>query len=95
MDKPVKAIMSETLLKWVAGLMLSMLVAGGALYGKWIEDSIVNASREAILATQRVVESNQNLDIINAKVDIILDHDGLTYNGPPYRRLPSKPDQVQ
>lgn len=82
---------SDSLMKWVIGLMLSFIIAGGALYGKWITDSIHNDEQNIANIMHRETLRDENIDILNSKIDLILNHANIEYNGPPYRavELPS------
>lgn len=78
---------SDKLLKWVIGLMLSAIIAGGGLYGKWITDSIHEDEKSISRIVQRESLRDENLDILNSKIDIILSHYDLVYNGPEYKHI--------
>jgi hypothetical protein len=78
---------SDKLLKWIIGLMLSCIIAGGGLYGKWITDSIHQDETSISRIVQRETLRDENLDILNSKIDLILNHSNLEYNGPTYKHI--------
>ncbi len=83
-DKEINFSVSDSLLKWLIGLILTALVAGGSLYGKWIDDNINRVQDNIAITNLHQIEQRQNLDIVNAKIDILLQANHLQYNGPKY-----------
>lgn len=79
---------SDKALKWVVGLMLSVMITGGTLYGNWITESIHTNEDRTAKIIQREILRDQNLDILNSKIDVILNHYNIEYNGPTYKPAP-------
>jgi len=84
---------SDKLLKWIIGMMLSLLICGAGLYGKWITDSIHVHDTAIAHINQRETLRDENLDILNSKIDLILNHSNLEYNGPGYKHIESPDPQ--
>lgn len=76
---------NRTLITWGLGILASILLAGGTLYGKWINDSIVEGRHKTEAVEQKQNDIIYNLDILNAKMDLVLSQLNLTYNGPKYQ----------
>jgi hypothetical protein len=78
--------MNETL-KWSIGLCISIVIAGATLYAHWINDSVETGQKVANDLVRIQHDTQQNLDILNAKVDLILQLNKINYNGPKYRSI--------
>lgn len=78
---------NDKVMKWVIGLLLSVILAGGTLYGKWITDSIHSHDLIITQSIQRESQRDENIDILNSKLDVIMHFYGLQYNGPAFKRV--------
>ena len=77
---------NDKAMKWLIGLLLTALIGIGSFYGKWINDSIHSSDSRMLQMTRREALRDENLDILDSKIDVILHYHGLQYNGPAYKK---------
>lgn len=86
---------NDKAMKWLVGVLLSALIGVGSFYGKWINDSIHNNDLKMSQVVQREALRDENLDILDSKIDVILHYHGLQYNGPAYKKYELVPDPAK
>lgn len=86
---------NDKAVKWLIGILLSALIGVGSFYGKWINDSIRNNEQSISRVEHREALRDENLDILDSKIDVILHYHGLQYNGPAYKKYELVPNPTQ
>lgn len=75
--EPIHNKASEPAVRWLAGIIIAILITAASAYGAWVNSSITQLNT-----------AKQNLQfhvsIIDAKIDLLLRERGLKYNGPEY-----------
>ena len=82
---------SFSLTNWALTGLLSLALATGGWYAKWINDSFTTTRSDIQSIMLKRLDDQHNLDILNAKVDLILEYNGLKYNGPKFSPVIPKP----
>lgn len=85
-EPTTNASMTSNRLLWLTlSVVLTMLMAAGGLYAKWITNSITTQGDKLGSMSIANTATDYNLEILNAKLDIILRSQSLTYDGPRFR----------
>lgn len=77
-----------SLTNWALTALLSVALAGGGWYAKWINDGMVANRNDIQVLMVKHIDDMHNLDIIDAKVNLLLEFNQLKYNGPIYKSSP-------
>lgn len=86
---------NDKAVKWLVGILLTALIGVGSFYGKWLNDSIRHNEESINRVEHREALRDENLDILDSKIDVILHFHGLQYNGPSYKKYELAPEPVQ
>ena len=74
------------LLMYLVTTLVSLGIAAGGWYGSWINTQLA-ANKSAIeTVMMKHIEEQQNLEILNAKMDLLLHFNKVEYNGPQYTK---------
>lgn len=77
-------ITTSQLVKWLVGGMATVLFAAGGMYASWIGSTFTAQDRKITDATVELLHTEQDLAVVNAKVDLLLRGLGLEYQGPAF-----------
>jgi len=71
---------NDITLRWIVGLAFTVIIGAAGTYMHWINNTVARHEQD-------IVSIGENLDIVNAKIELELQYHGIKYNGPPYRPL--------
>jgi hypothetical protein len=81
--EPVHSKITEPAVRWLAGIIIAILITAASAYGAWVNTSITQLN----IAKQNL---QFHVSIIDAKIDLLLRERGLKYNGPEYSEPPQQ-----
>ena len=71
--------------KWIFGILGSLLLSAGGLYAGWINSNFKDAVRTAQTLTLHNVDVDFDMEVLNAKLDLLLQANKLRYEGPSFK----------
>jgi len=71
--------------KWILGLAMTLLLSAGTLYANWINKNFQDAVKTAQTLQLHNVDVDFDMEVLNAKLDLILEASKLRYEGPAFK----------
>lgn len=76
--------MSDTQ-KWLFGIIGSLLLSAGGLYAGWINTAFASQSKVNEKVILHNVDVDFDMEVLNAKLDLLLQANKLRYEGPAFK----------
>ena len=71
--------------KWFLAGIGSLLLSAGGLYANWINTNFQTAVKTAQTLTLHNVDVDFDMEVLNAKLDLLLQANKLRYEGPSFK----------
>lgn len=71
--------------KWILGLVAALLLSAGGLYAGWINASFTAQAQVNQTVALHNVDIDFDMEVLNAKLDLLLSANKLRYEGPPFK----------
>lgn len=81
--------------KWILGILGGLLLSAGGLYAGWINSNFKDAVRTAQSLALHNVDVDFDMEVLNAKLDLILRANKLVYEGPTFKSNRNHQDHIE
>lgn len=71
--------------KWILGIIGSLLLSAGGLYAGWINGGFTAQAKVNSTVALHNVDIDFDMEVLNAKLDLILEANKLRYEGPSFK----------